>query len=241
MKISIVIPAFNEEKLLGRTLAGVKESLAGLQRRGWDAEVVVCDNNSRDRTAAIAQAAGAKVVFEPVNQISRARNAGAAGATGDWLVFIDADSVPSGELLEQVARNIETGRCIGGGCLVKLDERLPAASFVVGLWNLISVVNRWAAGSFIYCDSKAFREIGGFSCKLYASEEIEFSWRLKRLGRRQGRKFWIIRHPKLVTSARKMHLYTPGELIAFFLKATFLPWKVLASRDQCAPWYDGRR
>lgn len=241
MKISIVIPAFNEEKLLGRTLAGVNESLGVLKTRGWETEVVVCDNNSKDRTAAIAEAAGAKVVFEPVNQISRARNSGAAGATGDWLVFIDADSVPSGGLLEAVARNIETGRCIGGGCLVELDEKMFAFGLAVSLWNAISIVNRWAAGSFVYCEAAAFRDIGGFSCRLYASEEIEFSWRLKRLGRRQGRKFWIVRKPKLVTSARKMHLYTPMELIGFFMKATLLPWRVLANREQCGPWYDGRR
>ena len=48
-------------------------------RRGWETEVVVCDNNSTDRTAEIARAAGARVVFEPFNQIARARNTGARG------------------------------------------------------------------------------------------------------------------------------------------------------------------
>ncbi|MEK6246435.1 MAG: glycosyltransferase family A protein, partial [Pseudomonadota bacterium] len=60
---------------------------------GW--ELIVCDNNSTDDTAGIARAAGARVVFEPHNQISRARNRGAAGAAGEWLVFVDADSSPS--------------------------------------------------------------------------------------------------------------------------------------------------
>ena len=66
----------------------------------------MCDNNSKDRTAEIARAAGARVVFEPVNQIARARNAGAAAATGIWLVFVDADSHPSAALFDEVAGQI---------------------------------------------------------------------------------------------------------------------------------------
>ncbi len=94
MKISIVIPAFNEERLIEDTLASVREGMAELSRRGIESELIVCDNNSTDRTAEIARAAGAKVVFEPVNQIARARNCGAAAAGGDWLIFVDADSNP---------------------------------------------------------------------------------------------------------------------------------------------------
>ena len=90
----MVVPAFNEERLLGASLAQMKSAAGAFAGRGWDFELIVCDNNSTDRTAEIARAAGATVVFEPVNQIARARNRGAAAATGDWLVFVDADSHP---------------------------------------------------------------------------------------------------------------------------------------------------
>lgn len=83
MKISIIVPAFNEEQFLGKTLAQIKAATSALANTGWGTELIVCDNNSTERTAEIAQAAGANVVFEPVNQISRARNSGAAAATGD--------------------------------------------------------------------------------------------------------------------------------------------------------------
>jgi len=83
VKISIVVPAFNEEKLLGDSLARMKSAADVFGRRGWETELVVCDNNSTDRTAEIARGAGALIVFEPVNQIARARNRGAAAATGD--------------------------------------------------------------------------------------------------------------------------------------------------------------
>ena len=122
MKISIVVPAFNEERLLGGSLAQITSAAAAFTRRGWDFELIVCDNNSTDRTAEIARAAGATVVFEPVNQIDRARNTGAAAASGDWLVFVDADSHPSAELFAEVAGQIKSGHCLAGGSTVRLDE-----------------------------------------------------------------------------------------------------------------------
>src|SRR5690606_31223532 len=95
LKLSVVVPAYNEERLLGASLAAIREGLAAFEAAGWEAELVVCDNNSTDRTAEIARAAGARVVFEPINQISRARNTGARAGSGDWLLFVDADSFPS--------------------------------------------------------------------------------------------------------------------------------------------------
>ena len=100
--LSVVVPAFNEEKVLPRSLAAIRTALAAFD----DAELIVCDNNSTDRTAAIAREAGAQVVFEHVNQISRARNAGARAARGDWLLFVDADSYPSRELFLDLAQVI---------------------------------------------------------------------------------------------------------------------------------------
>jgi len=94
MKISVIIPAYNEEKLIHETLRHINVARVAFTERGVDSELIVCDNNSSDCTAALAQAAGAQVVFEPVNQIARARNRGAEAATGDWLLFIDADSHP---------------------------------------------------------------------------------------------------------------------------------------------------
>src|SRR6266853_2097683 len=82
LKISIIVPAFNEEKLLARTLGQLKEAMRVFDAQGWAGQLIVCDNNSTDRTSQIARDAGAEVVFEPVNQIARARNAGAATASG---------------------------------------------------------------------------------------------------------------------------------------------------------------
>ena len=172
MKISIIVPAFNEEALLGASLAQIKSAAAAFEKIGWETELIVCDNNSTDRTAEIARAAGATVVFEPVNQIARARNSGAAAATGDWLVFVDADSHPSAELFADVAEQIQSGRCLAGGVTIRLDEKLFVAGLITGAWNCASRMFKLLAGSFIFCDAAVFRKVGGFNSELFAGEEL---------------------------------------------------------------------
>ncbi|MBC8097785.1 MAG: glycosyltransferase [Akkermansiaceae bacterium] len=241
MRISVVVPAFNEERLIGETLRQIQAAMASFTKRGWETEIIVCNNNSTDRTAEIAEAAGATVVFEPINQIARARNSGAQAATGDWLIFVDADSHPSAELFDDVAMQIESGRCLAGGCTITLQGDYPKARLIAGAWNYVSRLCRWVAGSFIFCEAKAFRDIGGFSHELFASEEIELSKRLKKLARTRGRKIVILHRHPLVTSARKLHLYTAREHLIFLARTVLAGGKTLNSREACHTWYDGRR
>jgi glycosyltransferase involved in cell wall biosynthesis len=240
VKISIVVPAYNEERLLGPSLAKIQLAAKAFEQRGWDVETIVCDNNSTDRTAEIARATGATVVFEPINQIARARNCGAAAATGDWLVFVDADSHPSAELFTDVAATIQSGKCLAGGATVKMDGHHPAAVVMVRLWNGISRTFKFPAGSFIFCDAKAFREIGGFSTQLFAGEELELGKRLQKLAKEWKKKIVILsRHP-LLTSSRKLQLYSLREHLRLLLRFAFNR-EQLTNREACHLWYDGRR
>ena len=240
VKISIVVPAFNEERLLGHSLEQIKLATQAFEERGWETELIVCDNNSTDKTAQIARDAGATVVFEPVNQIARARNSGAAAATGDWLVFVDADSQPSAGLFSDVADQIVSGKCLAGGVTVKMDSQRPMARFAVGIWLIVSRTLKLMAGSFIFCEAKAFQEIGGFNEKLFAAEELDLSIRLKKFAKGTGKKLVILsRHP-LITSARKLHLYSMREHLWLLFRVAFNR-QVLTDRESCHLWYDGRR
>ena len=241
MKLSVVVPAFNEERLLAGALAAIRAALGGLEAAGWSAELIVCDNNSTDRTAEIARTAGATVVFEPVNQIARARNAGAAQAGGEWLAFVDADSYPSRELFSDVLAAIRDGNALAGGATVRIDTDDAMIRFWVASWNRLSRAMRWAAGSFIFCEARAFREIGGFSEALYAGEEIDLFRRLKRLARRRGQSVVILHRHPLHTSDRKARLYTKREHFTFMLKTLLLAGRPLRDRKSCYVWYDGRR
>ncbi len=241
VKVSVVVPAFNEEGVLVESLASIRASMEAFSARGWPTELIVCDNNSTDRTAEVARAAGALVVFEPVNQISRARNAGASRASGDWLVFVDADSYPTPALGADVADAIARGGVLAGGSTIAFDgARLPVR-LVTQIWNWISRVNLWAAGSFIFCEAAAFREAGGFSHELFASEEIDLFRRLKRIARRRRQRIVILtRHP-LRTSDRKIHLYSGREMLRFYVRTILKGGRTLRNPEDAFLWYDGRR
>jgi glycosyltransferase involved in cell wall biosynthesis len=241
MKVSAVVPAFNEERLLADSLRSIRAGMDVFRERGWSWELIVCDNNSTDRTAEIARAAGATVVFEPVNQISRARNTGAAQATGDWLLFVDADSYPSRELLWDAADAMQGGHCMAGGSTVSFDNADPVVRAWVMLWNAMSRAAVWGAGAFIFCQAAAFREAGGFSEQLYAAEELDFFRRLKRLARRKRLRVVILHRHPLRTSDRKVRLYTWREHVAFLCKTALRGGRTLRSRADCFVWYDGRR
>lgn len=237
MKVSVVVPAYNEEKLLAESLRAIRAAMAVFD----DAELIVCDNNSTDRTAEIARQSGAMVVFEPVNQIARARNAGAARASGDWLVFVDADSFPAIGLFREARERMESGACLAGGSVISHQNMPGAARAAIGLWNAMSRTLRWAAGSFIFCEAAAFREIGGFDERLFASEELDLSRRLKRLARRRGMTFEILEGHPLLTSNRKLELYGWKKAVGFMLKTIATGGRTLKRREDCAAWYDGRR
>jgi glycosyltransferase involved in cell wall biosynthesis len=241
VKISIIVPAFNEERLLPESLSRIRAAMQAVTDAGWASELIVCDNNSTDRTAEIARAAGARVVFEPVNQIARARNAGAACASGDWLLFVDADSYPDIGLFREVVDVIRQGRCVAGGATVRVDTSNLVARSVVAWWNATSRLAKWAAGSFIFCEAETFRRVGGFDEEWFAAEEIDLFRRLKHEARRRDRRIVILsRHP-LITSGRKAQLYTFRDAVRFYFRMLITRGRALRTAEGAFLWYDGRR
>jgi glycosyltransferase involved in cell wall biosynthesis len=234
--ISVLVPAYNEESRLARLLASVHSSFAVLGRK--DYELIVCNNNSTDSTATIAQAGGARVVFESHNQIARARNTAASVATGQWLIFIDADSQMTPGLLQETLKRMVTGKYCGGGAVVAMNPAKTPFAMRIGLWlwNCISRVCCWAAGSYIFCLQKAWKEIGGFDEKYYASEEIAFSRGLKRWGRRHNMNFSIITNQTITTSSRKAKQFSTWQMIHQIMLCC-LPGS-LQRRDRCKFWYE---
>jgi glycosyltransferase involved in cell wall biosynthesis len=239
--VSIIVPAFNEEKFLGETLAHIKSAGAAFTQIGWEIECIVCDNNSNDRTAEIARAGGATVVFEPINQISRARNTGAAAATGDWLLFVDADSHPSPELFADVAKEIQSGNCMAGGATIRWDQK----NFITALFtSVVNVGFRWRrilSGAFIFVETAAFRKLGGFSHEAFAGEDVELSGRLKRLSGETGKRFVILHKHPIVTSPRRLKDFTVLSPLGLVAHIILHPHDYTASRKAAHRWYDGGR
>ncbi|MGH7143661.1 MAG: glycosyltransferase [Planctomycetota bacterium] len=241
ISLSVIVPAFNEEKLIASSLRSIRAALTAQPPAGFRWELIVCDNNSTDRTAELAQAAGARVVFEPVNQIARARNAGAGAAQGDWLLFIDADSWPSPALIADLCAAIRAGDCVGGGSIVAMRNLPFSAELLLRLWNAISTQAHWAAGSFVFCRRDGFEAIGGFSLELFAAEEIDFSKRLTAWGRDRDLRFRILQAHPLLTSERKTTLYSRGEHLKLLWRGMLSRSGGVRDKETCHIWYDGRR
>ena len=241
LKLSVIVPAYNEEKLIAGSLAAIRDSVeaAGFTRSQW--ELRVCDNASDDNTAQIAAGAGAVVVYEPQRQIGRARNTGAAEASGEWLLFVDADTTPSAALLCGTRRLMESRSCCAGGALIDGAQLRWLTRTLVGGWNTLSQASGLACGAYLFCRRTAFCDLGGFDTGLYAAEELDLSWRLRRWGRRRGEKLIIISDVRLSTSMRKLDLYTPWELLRMLARGVLHPTRVLKSRQFLDHWYDGRR
>ena len=234
LTFSIIIPAYNEERLLPATLASIRETMTALAVQG---EIIVVDNSSTDSTAQIAGDNGARVVFEPFRQIAKARNRGASVATGDCLIFLDADTLLPPQLLAQALGLLESGEYCGGGSLIHFDAQLPfLAGMLVAFWNFLSRRANLAAGSFIFCLTRAFREIGGFDEKTFAAEEISFSRRMKNWGRRNKMRFTIIRDFPVITSSRKFHWYSSIQISLLLLLFMLFP-PALRNRSLCSFWY----
>ncbi len=235
---SIIIPAFNEAAELPATLAAIRTAM---ESQSLDGECIVVDNNSTDDTTAIATAAGAdQVVFEPINQIARARNAGVAVSQGQHLVFVDADTRISVELLTEALQQLATGNCVAGGAIIEFDgmsEVGRIGRIGIAVWKRISQLTRTAAGSFLFCRRDAFEAIGGFDQKLYASEEVRLSRLLRKWGRERGMHFDIITSAPAHTSARKLQWYSGPKMLGWILFMLLVPIAV-RSRKLCGFWYE---
>lgn len=232
---AIIIPAYNEAEELPVTLAAVRRAMAAQDLPG---ECIVVDNHSSDDTAAVAKANGAdRVVFEPVNQIARARNAGAAATVAEYLVFVDADTRIEAALLTRALHLLRDGRCVGGGAVVLFEgETTVVGRLALGLWKQISLVTRTAAGSFLFCRRDAFQAVGGFDLRLYAAEEVLLSRQLRKWGRAHGQRFTIITELPVFTSARKLRWYSDLQIIGWILFMGLMPFAIRSPR-LCGFWY----
>ncbi|HNQ77035.1 MAG TPA: glycosyltransferase [Acidobacteriota bacterium] len=234
MLISVLMPAYNEEELIGRAIGSVRESFASAGQDSY--EIVVCDNNSTDCTAKIASEMGAKVVPEPHNQIARARNTAAKAASGEWLIFIDADTSLNSGVLMEALDHILSGNVCGGGARMEFDGDIgKIGRFMCRLWNRLSKTFKLAAGAFIFCSAEAFRATGGFSESFYVSEEVWFSLKLGRWGRKRGKEFAVIWERPVITSARKIEWYGPWRVLLQFL--LFLVPGAINTRLAARHWY----
>lgn len=233
MRISFIVPAYNEEVMLGRTLASLQEAARPLAA---PFELIVVNDASTDRTAEIARARGARVADCDLHKIGAVRNAGARIASGDLLVFVDADTLVSGTTLRQMLEAIDAG-AIGGGARVRLDlHDVPwwwRALVETSCWALFRL--GFAGGCFVFARREAFDAVGGFDERYFASEEIHLRVALAKRGR-----FAMVPHP-VISSGRKLRLFTAPYIARQMLRFCVRGLAMVRRREGLELWYDGRR
>jgi glycosyltransferase involved in cell wall biosynthesis len=204
MTISVVIPAFNEERFLPQTLKHLRqaaEQLGAVSDR--HVEIIVVDNASSDRTAEIALASGTRVIPVPEHNIARVRNAGAGAASGDLLIFLDADTLIPEILLCRIVQVMEEPSYLGGAVDTDYQPARPLIRAYLRLWRLIGLSLGMAQGALQFCRREAFSALRGYDETIYMGEDVDFYWRLSRLAKARGQHIRILRDIQVAPSCRR--------------------------------------
>ena len=234
MRLSIIIPAYNEEKLLPETLRRIRiamEPLAG------DCELIVVDNESTDRTREIAQSFGAIVIPESVKNIGAIRNAGAKEAKGEVFVFFDADTFIPDNLLAVIDEKMRDPECFGGAVDVDYGNfERRWLRFIKRAWKFWGSIFNMKQGAAQFCRKDVFGAMGGYDEKIYLGEDIDFYWRLTNYAKQKGGTLKFIEEPMVITSTRrfdKMSLW--DTMVLTHPVYIFLNWK---RSKPWGRWYD---
>jgi glycosyltransferase involved in cell wall biosynthesis len=230
--LSFIVPAYNEERLLGATLAALH---AAARETGVEYEIVVADDASTDATAAIAEDSGARVVHVEHRKISATRNSGAKAAAGERFIFVDADTHVNEAVIRAALAAMDAG-AIGGGAGARFDETAPrwTRTCIKGMIVFMRLM-KWAAGCFVFCTREAFEAVGGFDERHFAGEEIILSMALKRQGR------FVILREYVTTSPRKFHSRNFWEVCWITVRLLARGMGGVRAREHTSFWYDGKR
>lgn len=223
MKISVVIPAYNEEKYIAQCIGSIQ--------RNWAPEfleIIVVNNASTDKTAEVAaKIPGVKVVTEPKKGTNNARERGLVEAKGDLLAYLDADTeMPPrwlGIVKEEFAKN---PRLVSlSGPFEYYDLPLLKKLIAGFMWGLFAMPTYWVTGYIILganfvVKRDALMKIGGFDTTiLFHGDDTDTARRLSKVGKVKFRMGFFI-----LGSGRR--LMQDGLMKTFFIYGVNYVWSV---------------
>jgi peptidoglycan-N-acetylglucosamine deacetylase len=184
--ISVVIPAFNEEKFIA-------ECLKSLNRQDYSGEyeVIVVDNGSHDNTSQIARKMGVRVIDCPQKGVSYARQAGTDAARGEIIVQADADTVYPRWWLTRIQQQFKAHPEAVAVAGTFIYQRPPwwgfFEYFIRVFWNILAVIflrrPYIISGANFAFYKKTLAEIGGYRQQSYSSDQFDISTRLSKKGK----------------------------------------------------------
>ncbi len=230
--LAFIVPAHNEESLLGSTLEHIRRAVEVVSERS---EIIVVDDASTDATAGVAASNGARVVTVQCRQIASVRNAGARNTQAKWLIFVDADTRVTVAAVIAAVAALRSGAA-GGGCKVQFDGPLPLyARLLIAAVGPVYRGLGLAAGCFIFSSRAAFEAVGGFDEAVFVAEEAILSRALHKQGR------FVILREHVVTSGRKVRTHSGRQLFGTLLRLALGGRSALQKREGLDIWYGERR
>ena len=232
-KFTIVIPAHNEEKYLGKCLCAIIS--ASKYVKPDSVEIIVVANRCTDNTCMIAKHYGAKVFKNEDKCIAAVRNTGVKEAEGEIVVTIDADSLMTKYSLAEIREKLESGKYIGGGTVPRFDRMSVgiAVSSVYVVLNLLPAMIKnggYLSGAMFWFYRNDFEAINGFDESLISLEDMDFAARLKKYGKQKGKKYGTLNRSYILTSSRKFDQFGDWYLI----KNRKLTKRIFSGKDRQA-------
>lgn len=178
--VSVIIPTFQEERYIATTLSrlvNIKHLI----------EIIVVDGGSTDKTVEKGRLFTDKVCVLRERGIGRARNYGAKQASGDVLIFLDADVIPPVDFVEKVLETFNDSAVVGATCSImpikpKFHEKL-FFHLHNSLTRILAHFKPHSRGEFLVARRSEFLKIGGFDESLPCTEDHELTFRLSKTGR----------------------------------------------------------
>lgn len=217
-KFSIIIPAHNEEDYIIKTIL----STLGQDRDDFETIVVInaCEDNTEQKVESFINETQFHQMLKKVNcehaNVGKARNEGAKHAKGDFLIFLDADTLLEESSLNKIESQFTYKHSVAS-CKVKPDKNDIRFNFLMNLKNFNHTNNIYHGSSgIIICRKKDFEEIGGFNEKLTVKENKELIEKLKKKGK------YVCVDSFVTTSMRRFDQWGISKAAYFWTKQHFL-------------------
>ena len=199
-KASIIIPAYNEEKYIEETLISINHP---------EVEIIVVCNGCTDKTSEIAKRFTKKVLKIKEKSVSVARNKGASIATGNILIFLDADIKLTKNTIQKIIdANFKLGTCKAipnnNKAIAKIISKIKNISHHFGLYT-----------GLIFCNKDLFKKVEGFNTKLKVKEGSDFIRKAKKY-----EKYYVV-DTHVINNMRRFEKKGYFFMSIFWLKAVF--------------------
>lgn len=181
-RFSVIVPGFNEEKLLPACL----QSLMNQTLPKEDYEVLYVDNNSTDRSVEIAKKFPVKVVHEKIQGIVAARNAGFQQSKGEIIVHLDADCVAPPHWLKRLSKYFEDEKVVLVSGVYKTDYKSPivhvCSTLAIHFGKITGKCLGYSGGN-VALRKSALLKVGGYDLRFPRSDQISLAGKMQKLGR----------------------------------------------------------